>query len=77
MDDIPAFSPTTDPYMRDLILSNESSGVLGYADDVELSLVWIDGELQEIPPSIPDMDHHWADVDLPIVLSRAAAAFDV
>jgi hypothetical protein len=76
MDDIPAFFPTTDPYVGNLILSSESSD-FGHADDVELSLVWIDGELQEIPPSTPDIDHHWAEVDLPILLTRGAAAFHI
>jgi hypothetical protein len=76
MDDIPAFFPVTDPYVGDLVLSSESS-VLGHPDDVELSLVWMDGELQEILPSTPDFDHHWAEVDLPILLTRGAAKFHV
>ncbi|GGC73625.1 hypothetical protein GCM10011504_58690 [Siccirubricoccus deserti] len=77
MDDIPALPPTTDPYMGDLSLPDECRRVLGHADGVELSLVWIDGEPQEIPRSRPDVDQDWADIDLPILLTRAAAAFQV
>jgi hypothetical protein len=72
MDEIPAFIPTSDLNVGNLVSCDESSGALGHADDVELSLVWIDGKLQESPPFTPDMDRHWAEVDLPILLTRDA-----
>jgi hypothetical protein len=73
MDKSPAFIPTSERYMGDIVSWDGSSGILSPADDVELSLVWIDGKLQESLLIAPNVDRNWAEVDLPILLAKDAA----